>query len=116
MVQPEDGGDWRPLDAVREIRALLDPESASAPFSLSAPAVVRCVSASGCVVRVRTRLALGARVEGVGVPSFFDVAGTKTVPVEATTVFKSVGIAIEDLATARLVYDAVRASAGGRGA
>jgi hypothetical protein len=44
MVQPEDGGDWRPLDAVREIRALLDPDSASAPFSLSAPAVVRWLS------------------------------------------------------------------------
>jgi ornithine cyclodeaminase/alanine dehydrogenase-like protein (mu-crystallin family) len=35
-------------------------------------------------------------------------AGTKQTPVSATTVFKSVGIAIEDIATARLVYDAAR--------
>ena len=33
-------------------------------------------------------------------------AGTKQTPVSATTVFKSVGIAIEDIATAKLVYDA----------
>jgi thiomorpholine-carboxylate dehydrogenase len=33
-------------------------------------------------------------------------AGTKEAPVKATTVFKSVGIAIEDIATAKLVYDA----------
>jgi thiomorpholine-carboxylate dehydrogenase len=33
-------------------------------------------------------------------------AGTKEAPVAATTVFKSVGIAIEDIATAKLVYDA----------
>jgi len=33
-------------------------------------------------------------------------AGTKEAPVRATTVFKSVGIAIEDIATAKLVYDA----------
>jgi thiomorpholine-carboxylate dehydrogenase len=33
-------------------------------------------------------------------------AGIKEVPAAATTVFKSVGIAIEDLATAKLVYDA----------
>jgi ornithine cyclodeaminase/alanine dehydrogenase-like protein (mu-crystallin family) len=32
-------------------------------------------------------------------------AGTKPPPVEETTVFKSVGIAIEDIATAKLVYD-----------
>jgi thiomorpholine-carboxylate dehydrogenase len=32
-------------------------------------------------------------------------AGTMAVPASVTTVFKSVGIAIEDLATARLVYD-----------
>ncbi len=32
-------------------------------------------------------------------------AGTVSVPAEATTVFKSVGIAIEDIAAARLVYD-----------
>jgi ornithine cyclodeaminase/alanine dehydrogenase-like protein (mu-crystallin family) len=35
-------------------------------------------------------------------------AGTKQTPVSATTVFKSVGIAIEDIATAKLVYDAAR--------
>ena len=34
-------------------------------------------------------------------------AGTKTPPRSATTVFKSVGIAVEDVATAKLVYDAV---------
>src|SRR5712691_4611736 len=33
-------------------------------------------------------------------------AGAKEAPVSATTVFKSVGMAIEDLATAKLVYDA----------
>jgi thiomorpholine-carboxylate dehydrogenase len=32
-------------------------------------------------------------------------AGTKTVPSTETTVFKSVGLAIEDIATAKLVYD-----------
>ncbi|MGC4095201.1 MAG: hypothetical protein QM756_46230 [Polyangiaceae bacterium] len=41
MVQPEDGGDWRPLDAVREIRALQsDPQK----FSVAPPAVVRWLS------------------------------------------------------------------------
>ena len=38
-------------------------------------------------------------------------AGTRHVPREATTVFKSLGLAVEDVATARLVYDA--ATAGG---
>jgi ornithine cyclodeaminase/alanine dehydrogenase-like protein (mu-crystallin family) len=33
-------------------------------------------------------------------------AGTKEAPAAATTIFKSVGIAIEDIATAKLVYDA----------
>jgi len=32
-------------------------------------------------------------------------AGAKAAPVSATTVFKSVGIAIEDIATAKLIYD-----------
>ena len=36
-------------------------------------------------------------------------AGTKLVPAEATTVFKSVGLAVEDIAAARLVYDALAA-------
>ena len=40
-------------------------------------------------------------------------AGMASVPASATTVFKSVGIAVEDLATARLVYDAVRARSPG---
>jgi ornithine cyclodeaminase/alanine dehydrogenase-like protein (mu-crystallin family) len=35
--------------------------------------------------------------------------GTKTVPPGATTVFKSVGIAAEDIATARFVYDRLEA-------
>jgi ornithine cyclodeaminase/alanine dehydrogenase-like protein (mu-crystallin family) len=34
-------------------------------------------------------------------------AGRKSVPRSATTIFKSVGIAVEDIAAARLVYDAV---------
>ena len=33
-------------------------------------------------------------------------AGTRHVPRESTTVFKSLGLAVEDVATARLVYDA----------
>jgi thiomorpholine-carboxylate dehydrogenase len=32
-------------------------------------------------------------------------AGLKTAPLGATTIFKSVGIAIEDIAAAKLVYD-----------
>jgi len=36
-------------------------------------------------------------------------AGTRRVPRAATTVFKSLGLAVEDIATARLVYDAVQA-------
>jgi hypothetical protein len=35
-------------------------------------------------------------------------AGTKPAPQERTTVFKSLGLAVEDLAAARLVYDATR--------
>jgi thiomorpholine-carboxylate dehydrogenase len=38
-------------------------------------------------------------------------ARKKAVPRPTTTIFKSVGIAVEDIATARLVYDAV---GGGR--
>jgi thiomorpholine-carboxylate dehydrogenase len=34
-------------------------------------------------------------------------AGTKSVPAGSTTVFKSVGLAVEDIAAARLVYDAL---------
>jgi thiomorpholine-carboxylate dehydrogenase len=37
------------------------------------------------------------------------LAGTKPARAEETTIFDSVGIAIEDIAAARLVYDAVRA-------
>ncbi|MFZ5892455.1 MAG: hypothetical protein ACOY0T_15455 [Myxococcota bacterium] len=44
MVQPETGGAWRPLDAVREIRALHDPAAAEPAFELSPPAVVRWLS------------------------------------------------------------------------
>ena len=39
-------------------------------------------------------------------------AGLKPRPVSATTVFKSVGVAIEDIAAARLVYQAVFRGAG----
>jgi thiomorpholine-carboxylate dehydrogenase len=38
-------------------------------------------------------------------------AGKRQVAREATTVFKSLGLAVEDIATARLVYDAVNAGA-----
>jgi ornithine cyclodeaminase/alanine dehydrogenase-like protein (mu-crystallin family) len=48
----------------------------------------------------------GARIHAEAGEIF---AGTKPAPAAETTVFKSVGVAIEDLATARLVYDAVRA-------
>jgi ornithine cyclodeaminase/alanine dehydrogenase-like protein (mu-crystallin family) len=41
-------------------------------------------------------------------------AGTKATPAGVTTVFKSVGLAVEDIAAARLVYEASRARAGGR--
>ncbi len=37
-------------------------------------------------------------------------AGQKVVPSSATTIFKSVGIAVEDIASARLVYNAVAES------
>jgi thiomorpholine-carboxylate dehydrogenase len=37
-------------------------------------------------------------------------AGKRQVPREATTVFKSLGLAVEDVATARLVYEAATAS------
>jgi len=42
-------------------------------------------------------------------------AGTKRPPRSETTVFKSVGIAVEDIAAARLVYDAVVSASEGRG-
>lgn len=38
-------------------------------------------------------------------------AGTKEVPASDTTVFKSVGIAVEDIATAKLVYESARRGA-----
>ena len=41
-------------------------------------------------------------------------AGIKEAPVSATTVFKSVGIAVEDIATAKLVYDAACGDHGSR--
>jgi thiomorpholine-carboxylate dehydrogenase len=40
-------------------------------------------------------------------------SGSKVVPRSATTVFKSVGLAVEDIATARLVYDAIVVERGG---
>jgi ornithine cyclodeaminase/alanine dehydrogenase-like protein (mu-crystallin family) len=42
-------------------------------------------------------------------------AGTRRAPREGTTVFKSLGLAVEDLATARLVYDAVTAAESAAG-
>ena len=38
-------------------------------------------------------------------------AGTKEIPTSDTTVFKSVGIAVEDIATAKLVYESARRGA-----
>jgi len=42
-------------------------------------------------------------------------AGTRHAPRESTTVFKSLGLAVEDVATARLVYDAARGEPGAEG-
>lgn len=47
----------------------------------------------------------GARIEAEAGELF---AGKATIARENTTVFKSVGIAAEDLAAAQLVYDAVQ--------
>jgi hypothetical protein len=45
LVQPEEGGEWRPLEAVREIRALgLSQAEGLTPFSLSPRDVVRWLS------------------------------------------------------------------------
>ena len=44
----------------------------------------------------------GAKIYGEAGEIF---AGTKAAPLSETTVFKSVGLAIEDIATAKLVYD-----------
>jgi thiomorpholine-carboxylate dehydrogenase len=41
-------------------------------------------------------------------------AGTKSSPASETTVFKSVGIAVEDIATAKLVFDAISRHGAGR--
>jgi thiomorpholine-carboxylate dehydrogenase len=47
-----------------------------------------------------------------GAPIYAEIgeifAGLKPAPRDQTTIFKSVGLAIEDVATARLVYDAAR--------
>jgi thiomorpholine-carboxylate dehydrogenase len=48
----------------------------------------------------------GARIHAEAGELF---GGSKSVPASGTTVFKSVGLAIEDLASARLVHDAIRA-------
>jgi len=49
-----------------------------------------------------------------GAPIFAEAgevfAGTRRPPREATTVFKSLGLAVEDIAAARLVYDALQAA------
>lgn len=51
-----------------------------------------------------------------GAPIFAEAgelfAGRKRPPPEATTVFKSLGLAVEDIATARLVYDALNGTPG----
>ena len=54
----------------------------------------------------------GARIHAEAGEIF---AGTRPAPIAQTTVFKSVGLAIEDIATARLVYEATRARAGAQG-
>jgi thiomorpholine-carboxylate dehydrogenase len=38
--------------------------------------------------------------------------GTKSIAADETTVFKSVGLAVEDIAAARLVYDALAGQPG----
>jgi len=52
-----------------------------------------------------------------GAPIFAEAGevfgGKRQVPREATTVFKSLGLAVEDIVTARLVYDLVDAGIGG---
>jgi thiomorpholine-carboxylate dehydrogenase len=58
-----------------------------------------CLKESGDVILS------GARIHAEAGELF---GGSKSIPASDTTVFKSVGIAIEDLATARLVYDAIR--------
>jgi ornithine cyclodeaminase/alanine dehydrogenase-like protein (mu-crystallin family) len=52
----------------------------------------------------------GARIQAEAGEMF---AGTKSVPAADTTVFRSVGLAIEDLAAARLVHDRILAGRGG---
>lgn len=52
----------------------------------------------------------GARIQAEAGEMF---AGTKSVPAADTTVFRSVGLAIEDLAAARLVHDTILAGRGG---
>jgi len=54
----------------------------------------------------------GARIHAEAGEIF---AGTRPAPIAQTTVFKSVGLAIEDIATARLVYEATLARAGAQG-
>jgi ornithine cyclodeaminase/alanine dehydrogenase-like protein (mu-crystallin family) len=54
----------------------------------------------------------GARIHAEAGEIF---GGSRSVPASATTIFKSVGLAIEDLAAARLVYEATRARAGRAG-
>jgi ornithine cyclodeaminase/alanine dehydrogenase-like protein (mu-crystallin family) len=51
----------------------------------------------------------GARIQAEAGEMF---AGTKSVPAADTTVFRSVGLAIEDLAAARLVHDTILAGRG----
>ena len=53
----------------------------------------------------------GAKIYGEAGEIF---AGTKAAPLSETTVFKSVGLAIEDIATAKLVYDNAAKAATGR--
>jgi len=50
---------------------------------------------------IQSRAAIAAEIGEI-------FAGKITIPPERTTVFKSVGIAIEDLAAAQLVYDSLR--------
>ncbi|HUM17117.1 MAG TPA: hypothetical protein VL086_15580 [Candidatus Nitrosotalea sp.] len=59
---------------------------------------------SGSTGRSRVDVILsGARIHAEAGEIF---AGTRPAPAGETTVFKSVGIAIEDVAAARLVYEA----------
>ena len=82
--------DWRELDdaALRDSTLIVDSRAAA-------------LEESGDVILS------GAQIHAEAGEVF---AGTRRVARESTTVFKSLGLAVEDIATARLVYDALQAA------